>query len=59
MPRFDDLIALAATDGGATLAETGPESIGYVIIVIGLVGLGLALVMLAVVNRHRRDNLRR
>lgn len=36
------------------LAETGPESIGYVIIAIGLVGLGLALVMLMVVNRRRQ-----
>ena len=38
------------------LAETGPESIGYVIIAIGLVGLGLALVMLMVVRRRQRNH---
>ena len=59
MPGSDHLIPLAAPDGILTLAETGPESIGYIIIVIGLVGLGLALVMLAVVSRHRRDSSRR
>ena len=58
MPGSDHLIALAAPDGILTLAETGPESIGYIIIVIGLVGLGLALVMLTVVTRHRRDSSR-
>jgi LPXTG-motif cell wall-anchored protein len=59
MPGSDHLIPLAAPDVILTLAETGPESIGYIIIVIGLVGLGLALTMLAVVSRHRRDSSRR
>jgi len=59
MPGFDHLIAVVEPDAILTLAETGPESIGYIIIVIGFVGLGLALVMLSVVNRHRRDSSRR
>lgn len=42
--------------GSGMLAETGPESIGYVIIAIGIVGLGLGLVVLTVVTRRRQHH---
>ncbi|GAA3731185.1 hypothetical protein GCM10022239_04740 [Leifsonia bigeumensis] len=38
------------------LAEASPESIGYAIIAIGLVGLGLALVVLFVATRRRQHH---
>jgi hypothetical protein len=42
--------------GPEMLAATGPESIGYVIIAIGIVGLGLGLVVLTVVTRRRQHH---
>ena len=54
MPGTGYSIHAIAAASGAVLAETGPESIGYVIIAIGLVGLGLALVMLTIVSQRRR-----
>jgi LPXTG-motif cell wall-anchored protein len=48
--------SILETAGSGMLAATGPESIGYIIIAIGLVGLGLALVMLMVVNRRRQHH---
>ncbi len=53
MPISGHAMILALRSAG-TLAETGPESIGYVIIAIGLVGLGLSLGMLLVVTRRRQ-----
>lgn len=55
MPHPGHATISELTDPGM-LAETGPESIGYVIIAIGLVGLGLALVMLMVVTRRRQHH---
>ncbi len=53
IPGHATILGLA---GPGMLAEAGPESIGYVIIAIGLVGLGLALVMLMAVNRRRQHH---
>jgi LPXTG-motif cell wall-anchored protein len=44
---------IAALETVTTLAATGPESIGYIIIAIGIVGLGLSLLMLSVVSRRQ------
>ncbi len=54
--RIPGPAALMGFAGPTMLAAAGPESIGYVIIAIGVVGLGLALVMLMVVRRRRQNH---
>jgi LPXTG-motif cell wall-anchored protein len=48
-----DLATTMTHAGATTLAATGPETLGYIIIAIGVVGLGLSLLMLSVVTRRQ------
>lgn len=49
-----DLPTIPLPTSISALAAAGPESIGYIIIAIGLIGLGLGLVMLRLVSRRHR-----
>jgi hypothetical protein len=50
-----ELATTLVNDRVLALAQTVPESLGYLIIAIGVVGLVLSLVVLVVVSRRQHD----
>jgi hypothetical protein len=50
-----ELAMIAISDRILALSQGVPESLGYLIIAIGIVGLALSLVVLVVVSRRQHN----